>query len=264
MRNIYLVLSYDGSGYNGFQCQPFKNTVQDKLQEAIYKLTGEHIDVEGSGRTDAGVHARAQVVNFKTSSDIPIERWRMAINSRLPRDIVIREAKEVPLSFHARRSAKRKTYRYTISNSRIPDVFRRHYQYHHPTPLNVREMELALRYTIGEHDFSSFCSTRSTKQSHVRTIYNAYLEREITPENPIDPMDGRCGVLHVYITGNGFLYNMVRVIAGTLIQVGEGKRTAMDMERLLQAKDRLKAGPTAMAQGLTLWDVEYDLDEDGE
>jgi tRNA pseudouridine38-40 synthase len=259
VRNIYLVLSYDGSSYNGFQCQPFKNTVQDKLQEAIFMLTGDHTDVEGSGRTDAGVHARGQVVNFKTSSDIPIERWRMAINSRLPRDIVIQEAREVPLSFHARRSAKRKTYRYTISNTRVPDVFRRLYQYHHPTPLNAAAMELALQYIIGEHDFSSFCSRRSTKQSHVRTIYQAYLEREIAPDNPIDPLDGRSGVMHLYITGNGFLYNMVRVIAGTLIQVGEGKRMANDMERLLDAKDRLRAGPTAMAHGLTLWDVEYDL-----
>jgi tRNA pseudouridine38-40 synthase len=259
VRNIYLVLSYDGSGYSGFQCQPFKNTIQDKLQEAIFKLTGENINVEGSGRTDAGVHARGQVVNFLTASDIPIERWRMAINSRLPRDIVIREVREVPLSFHARRSAKRKTYRYTISNTRVPDVFRRLYQYHHPTPLNFAEMQLALHSMIGEHDFSSFCSRRSTKQSHVRTIYNAYLEREISTENPLDPRDGRCGVIHLYVTGNGFLYNMVRVIAGTLIQVGEGKRTALDMERLLDTKDRLKAGPTAMAHGLTLWEVEYDL-----
>ncbi len=259
MRNIYLVLSYDGTAYNGFQSQPFKNTVQDKLQEAIFKLTGDHIDVEGSGRTDSGVHARGQVVNFKTDSDIPIERWRMAINSRLPRDIIIREAREVPLTFHARRSAKRKTYRYTISNTRVPDVFRRQYQYHHPTPLNVSEMEIALRCMVGEHDFSSFCSRRSTKQSHVRTIYRAYLEREATTENPLDLADNRCGVLHLYITGNGFLYNMVRVIAGTLIQVGEGKRMAKDMELLLDAKDRLKAGPTAMAHGLTLWDVEYDF-----
>ncbi len=259
MRNIFLVLSYDGTSYNGFQCQPFKNTVQDKLQEAIFKLTGDQIVVEGSGRTDAGVHARGQVVNFQTSSNIPIERWRMAINSRLPRDIIVLEAREVPLSFHARRSAKRKTYRYTISNTRVPDVFQRNYQYHHPVPLHVTEMELALQYLIGEHDFSSFCSGRSTKQSHVRTIYHAYLEREAASENPIDPSDGRCGVLHLYITGNGFLYNMVRVIAGTLIQVGEGKRTAMDMKLLLDAKDRLKAGPTAMAHGLTLWDVEYDL-----
>jgi len=251
-------MSYDGTSYNGFQCQPFKNTIQDKLQEAIFMLTGDHIVVEGSGRTDAGVHARGQVVNFLTSSEIPIERWRMAINSRLPRDIVIREAKEVPLAFHARRSAKRKTYRYTISNTRVPDVFHRLYQYHHPTPLNVDEMEKGLQHVIGEHDFSSFCSRRSTKQSHMRTIYQAYLERQQTPENPLAPMDGRSGVLHLYITGNGFLYNMVRVIAGTLIQVGEGKRPANDIERLLHDKDRLRAGPTAMAHGLTLWDVEYD------
>jgi tRNA pseudouridine38-40 synthase len=258
LRNIYLVMSYDGSSYNGFQCQPFKNTIQDKLQEAILKLTGEHIVVEGSGRTDAGVHARKQVVNFKTLSTIPIERWRMALNTRLPRDIIILEAREVPLSFHARRSAKRKTYRYTISNTRVPDVFRRLYQYHHPVPLNVVAMETALYGVIGEHDFSSFCSQRSTKQSHVRTIYHAYMEIERTPENPMD-LQGDCsGVIHFYITGNGFLYNMVRVIVGTLIQVGEGKRMADDMERLLGAKDRLKAGPTAMAQGLTLWDVEYD------
>lgn len=256
MRNIGLIISYDGTGYSGFQSQPFKNTVQDKLEEAILALTGEKVKLIGSGRTDAGVHARGQAANFITASPIPIERWRLALNARLPRDIVIREAGEMPLHFHSRRMAKRKTYRYTINNSRVPDVFMQNYQFFHPTPLDLNGMVEAIDCLHGEHDFSTFCSRRSTKSSHVRTVYEA----KIVPDSTDQPIsDGRHGVMHIFITGNGFLYNMVRVIVGTLLQIGEGKRPPSDMKRILELKDRSMAGPTAEAHGLCLWDVEYDV-----
>jgi tRNA pseudouridine38-40 synthase len=260
MRNIGLVVSYDGTNYSGFQSQSFRNTIQDKLQEAIGKLTGETIKVTGSGRTDAGVHARGQVVNFHTASRIPIERWQLALNSRLPDDIVIRQAVELPETFHARKGAVSKTYRYTIHNSRVPDVFRRRYQLFHHAPLNVERMAEGLRHLIGEHDFTSFCSRKTEKQSYVRTLFDARIESE--SPGAADAVagrdaDGRCGVIHIYVTGSGFLYNMVRIIVGTLIEVGEGKRTPDDMLRILQARDRLAAGPTAPAHGLCLWEVVY-------
>lgn len=256
MRNIGLVVSYDGTAYNGFQSQPKQKTVQEELQNAIRVLTGEEVKVIGSGRTDSGVHAWGQVVNFITSSPIPADRWMLALNARLPEDIVVREAREVPLDFHSIRAAKRKTYRYTINNSRVPDVFRHKYQYFHPTPLNLGEMAEALKHIRGEHDFSSFCSRKSTKSSHVRTI----LEAKIVTENGTCPdSDGRNGLFHIFITGNGFLYNMVRIIVGTLIQVGEGKRTSAEMKTILDNKDRSAAGPTAVAQGLCLWEVDYGI-----
>lgn len=261
MRNIGLVVSYDGTNYNGFQSQPFRNTIQDKLQEAIRMLTGETVKVTGSGRTDAGVHAWGQVVNFHTHSVIPIERWQLALNSRLPEDIVIRQAVELPETFHARKGAIRKTYRYTISNTRVPDVFRRRYQLFHPTPLNVEHMAEALEHLRGEHDFTSFCSRKAEKQSYVRTLFDVQVEVE-PPERAADlaagpDAGGRRGIIHISLTGSGFLYNMVRIIVGTLLEVGEGKRTPDDMRRILQARDRLAAGPTAPARGLCLWEVVY-------
>ncbi|QAY67886.1 tRNA pseudouridine(38-40) synthase TruA [Paenibacillus protaetiae] len=244
MRNICMKVSYDGSGYNGFQSQPDGNTVQDKIEKALLMLTGEEILIIGSGRTDAGVHARGQMFNFHTASAIPIERWPVAINSRLPDDIVILEAYEVPENFHARRSAKRKTYRYTIDTGKYPDVFGRQYRFHHYRPLDVAAMRQAIVHLIGTHDYTSFTSTRSTKPSHVRTIYEAYIEEE----GPF---------VHVYVTGNGFLYNMVRIIVGTLIKVGIGAIPPERFPAILQACDRSKAGPTAIPQGLMLWDVHY-------
>ncbi|MEB3103476.1 tRNA pseudouridine(38-40) synthase TruA [Ferviditalea candida] len=246
MRNICLVISYDGTYYCGFQSQPHRNTVQDKLEDALEKLTGEQIKVHSSGRTDTGVHARAQVINFITESSIPIERWGLAMNVRLPEDIRVIQSREVPLDFHSRKSAKRKTYRYTINIDRNPDVFQRHYQLHHYRPLNLDNMESALQYLIGEHDFKSFCTVRTDKNVFVRTIYDARMIRESDT------------VVHIMITGNGFLYNMVRIIIGTLLQIGEGKRKSIDMLEILHARDRSKAGPKAPAHGLMLWEVSYD------
>jgi tRNA pseudouridine38-40 synthase len=272
VRNIALIVSYDGTDYYGFQSQPGGNTVQDKLEEAIAKLAGERVPIMGSGRTDAGVHARCQVVNFTTSSSIPIERWAIALNTRLPGDIVVQSAYLVPDEFHARHHALSKTYRYTINCNRVPDLFRRRYEFHHPTPLDVEAMREGLAHLIGKHDFSTFTSPLSTKPSHVRTILRASLELESRTEadslysNPVynrewdqrqHPGKSR-GVIHLYVTGTGFLYNMVRIIAGTLIQVGEGKRSPENIADILAARDRALAGPTAIPQGLSLWEVVYE------
>ena len=267
-RNIALVISYDGTGYNGFQTQPNGNTIQDKLEEAIRMLTGEKLRVTGTGRTDAGVHARKMVVNFRSESRIPMERWAVALNTRLPDDIVIHSAREVPEEFHATRSALRKTYRYTINCSRFPDPFRRRYEYHHPLPLDAEAMRQGLSYLTGEFDFTSFASPQSEKISHVRTIFETRLEVEepaLSFPTLLEAFDrerypGKTrGLIHLYVTGNGFLYQMVRIIAGTILMVGEGKLPPGDIPEILAAKDRNRAGPTAVPHGLMLWDVEYDI-----
>jgi tRNA pseudouridine38-40 synthase len=253
VRNIMMVVSYDGTAYCGFQVQPRDHTIQQELELAIYELTGERVKVISSGRTDAGVHAQAQVINFLTDCIIPIDRWCFAVNTRLPQDIVVHKASEAPLNFHSRHFAKRKTYRYTIQRTKIPNVFHRHTRFHHPTRLDLSEMQKGLAYLVGEYDFSAFCSARTPVGSHVRTIYEATMEFIAEPSNG----DGQAGVIHISITGNGFLYNMVRIIVGTLLQIGQGKRSGDDMQKILMSRDRQKAGPTAMAHGLTLWEVSY-------
>nr|WP_255654920.1 tRNA pseudouridine(38-40) synthase TruA [Cohnella sp. REN36] len=249
-----MLVSYDGAAYYGYQSQPGGNTVQNKLEEAIFKLSGEEVRLTGSGRTDAGVHAQGQVVNFCSSSSIPAERWALALNSRLPDDIVVLAAAEVPEAFHARRSAVRKTYRYAFNTFRFPDVFARTRMFHHPAPLQFGAMREGLTHLLGRHDFSSFTSPLSTKPHHVRTLYEASLTLERI--GPGGEASGR-GVGYLTVTGNGFLYNMVRIIAGTIFQVGEGKRPPSAMADILAAKDRAKAGPTAVPHALTLWEVEY-------
>lgn len=253
MRNLCMKVSYEGTAYSGFQTQPRARTVQAEIEQALSKITGEPIVIVSSGRTDAGVHAHGQVFNFLTKSRMELKRWCLAVNNILPRDIVVVAVKEVPLDFHARKAASRKTYRYTINNYRYVDVFSSPFQYHHPTPLNVEAMQEAIGCLIGEHDFTSFCSARSTKQSHVRMIYKAKLEA-VKLEHRSDAGQ----LLYFDITGNGFLYHMVRIIAGTLLSIGEGKLSSADMKRILLARDRGLAGPTAAAQGLSLWEVSYD------
>lgn len=260
MRNLCMTVSFDGTNYYGFQSQPDGNTIQDHLESAIRQLTGEEIKVIGSGRTDAGVHAYRQMFNFHTESAIPVERWCLALNGRLPKDIVILEAREVNPLFHARHSAKRKTYRYTINANQYPDVFARHLQLHHPGILNIEAMKEAVTYLVGTYDYTSFASRHSTKRSHVRTIYDAHIEVDTSKCRAGHARDQ--GVVTLSISGNGFLQHMVRIIVGTLLQVGEGKRTPGDMKRILQAKDRGAAGPTAEGIGLMLWNVEYNFLEE--
>ncbi|WP_136609129.1 tRNA pseudouridine(38-40) synthase TruA [Paenibacillus dokdonensis] len=255
MRNICMKVSYDGTNYSGFQTQPDGNAIQDYLEKSIDMLTGEKVKIHASGRTDAGVHAYGQVFHFHTTSKIPVERWCMALNSRLPRDIMVTEAREVPLEFHSRRSAKRKTYRYTINANQFPDLFRRNTELHHPGRLNVEAMAEGLKHLIGTHDYTSFASRHSTKPSHIRTVYDAHIERD---QSMCRPGTRDQGLIHIFITGNGFLQHMVRIIAGTLLEVGKGRKKPEDIASVLQAKDRMKAGPTAESKGLILWNVEYE------
>ena len=245
MRNICMKVSYDGTRFNGFQTQPKDRTVQGEIEHVLKILTKEHITIHASGRTDAGVHARGQVFHFLTEATIPVDRFAIAMNTRLPDDIMILEAREMSLDFHARHSAKRKTYRFTIDNGKFPDLFGRHYRLHIPQALNREHMKQALAYVEGTHDFTSFTSRRSVKPHHVRTIYEA----KLTEEGPF---------IHIDLTGNGFTYNMVRIIAGTLIKIGHGKKKPDDMLQILQGCDRSLAGPTALPIGLTLMNVEYD------
>jgi tRNA pseudouridine38-40 synthase len=244
VRNLRMTVSYDGTDYHGFQTQPTGKTIQDELQRAIESLVGKPVQVYGSGRTDAGVHARGQVVNFYTESSIPTERWAIALNYRLPTDIVILHVDEVDADFHARRSSKRKTYRYAIKNSKFPDVFERRYQLHLSRSLDLSAMDEAASLLIGTHQFTSFCSTRTSKENHERTLYRSEWIREED-------------VLYYFVEGSGFLYNMVRIIIGTLIEVGDGKRSASSISDVLLAQNRKAAGPTAPGHGLTLWQVQY-------
>ncbi|MDN4620719.1 tRNA pseudouridine(38-40) synthase TruA [Paenibacillus sp. PsM32] len=255
MRNLCMTVNYDGTRYNGFQTQPDGNTIQDHLEKAIASIIGEKPKIHGSGRTDAGVHAIGQVFHFLTESTVPAERWPLALNGRLPKDIIVTNAREVHLDFHSRRSAKRKTYRYTINANQYPDVFLRHMQLHHPGKLNIGAMREALSYFIGTYDFTTFASKHSEKQSHIRTIYEARLEVDYSMTRP-DTRDQ--GILHFYITGSGFLQHMVRIIIGTLVQVGEGKHEPDAIPRMIAAEDRSMAGPTAVSKALTMWGVHYE------
>ena len=211
MRNIKLVIEYDGKEFNGWQKQPNKLNVQGEIERAIKQITGEEVDLTASGRTDAGVHALGQVANFKTNSNIPIEKIPIALNSNLKKSIVIKSAQEVEERFHSRLNCKRKTYRYIINNSRYGTAIYRNLETHIPTKLNIQKMQEAVKYFEGEHDFKAFKASGTSSKSSVRTIYNAKV---------IDAGNER---IYIELTGSGFLYNMVRIISGTLVEVGLGK-----------------------------------------
>lgn len=243
-KNIKCEVSYDGSNYHGFQYQPNARTVQGELINSIYKLTKESTKIIASGRTDAGVHARKQVCNFYTNSSIPADKWTDALNSVLPKDIIVIKTEEVPFSFHSRFDVKRKTYRYSIYHNKINDVFRRNYSWFIPYPLSTDKMKQAVKLFIGVHDFTSFSSAKSDTENKIREIYDSKLWME---DNEII----------FEITGNGFLYNMVRIIVGTLVEIGRGKMPSEEISNLLKQKNRIHAGVTAPPQGLILWDVLY-------
>ncbi|MFC8688966.1 tRNA pseudouridine(38-40) synthase TruA [Brevibacillus porteri] len=244
MKRLRCVLAYDGTDFSGFQVQPDQVTVQGEIEAALNRVTGEDIQVFGSGRTDAGVHARGQVIHFDTSSNIPMDKWRFVLNNQLPDSIVIRTVEEVDASFHARFDVQVKEYRYCIDNNPVADVFRHRYADHVRFPLDVEAMQQAAHYLVGEHDFTSFCSAKTFVEDKVRTVYGLTVEK-IGDE--------------VWVTcrGNGFLYNMVRIIVGTLVEVGQGKRNPAELREILAACDREKAGKTAPAKGLTMWEVVY-------
>ena len=244
MRNIKLTIEYDGKDFNGWQKQPNKLNIQGEIERAIESITGEKVELIASGRTDAGVHAMGQVANFKTSSNISIEKIPIAINSQVKNSIRIQNAEEVDEKFHSRYNCKKKTYRYVIDNSKYGSAIYRNISYHIPMKLNVDEMKKAIKYFEGEHDFKAFKSSGTSSKSSVRTIYNANIVIEGTS-------------IGIDLTGNGFLYNMVRIIVGTLVDVGLGKIKADDIPEIIESKDRTKAGKTLPPQGLMLLSVEY-------
>ena len=244
MRNIKLTIEYDGKCYNGWQKQPNKLNIQGEIEKAIYNITKEEVELIGSGRTDAGVHALGQVANFKTNSQISIEKLPLAINSQLKNSIVIKKAEEVDERFHSRYNAKHKTYRYIINNSKYGTAIYRNLEYSYPFKLDVEKMKQATKYLEGEHDFKAFKSSGTSSKNSVRTIYKAIVRQE--GERII-----------IELTGNGFLYNMVRIISGTLLDVGLGKIKPEEIPEIIESKDRQRAGKTLPAQGLYLVEVEY-------
>lgn len=244
MKNIKLIIEYDGTNYAGWQKQKNAVTIQQKLEESILKLTGESVEIIGSSRTDAGVHAKGFVANFKTESSIPARSFREALNSKLPKDIVILESEEVPLDFHARYSSIGKLYSYTIINRVQPLAIGRDYVYHYKKQLNFEAMKEACEYFIGKHDFSAFKSTGSSVKTSIRTVKRAFLNKD----------DYK---LIFYVEADGFLYNMVRIMVGTLIDVGIGKIRPEDIKAIIQSKDRNRAGKTVPASGLCLEFVYY-------
>lgn len=244
MRNIKLIIEYDGKGFNGWQKQPDRLNIQGEIEKAIEETTGEKVDLTASGRTDAGVHSLGQTANFKTDSKIPTEKFAKAINSRLKKSIVIKSAEEVDEKFHSRYSVKSKTYRYIINNSENGTAIYRGLEYHVPMKLDYEKMNEAIKYFIGEHDFKAFKASGTSSKSSVRKILDGNVRKE-----------GERVIIEV--TGTGFLYNMVRIISGTLLDVGLGKIKPEDIPSIIESKDRTKAGKTLPAHGLYLLQVNY-------
>ncbi len=243
-KRIQLIVAYDGTSYCGWQIQPNGMTIEEQLNTHLSHLTGESIRVIGASRTDAGVHARCNIAVFDTCTAIPPEKIAYALNQRLPEDICIQESKEVSLDFHPRYCKSKKTYRYTIHSAEFPMPIGRQYMYDTYVKLNTDNMRKGAKYLVGEHDFKSFCAIDTDVTSTVRTIYNI----EILEEN---------GLIIIEISGNGFLYNMVRIIAGTLFKVGRGTWAPEEVERILEGKNRKLAAPTAPAKGLMLYSYEF-------
>lgn len=246
MRNIKLVIEYDGKEFNGWQKQPNKLNIQGEIEQAIERITGEKVDLMASGRTDAGVHALGQVANFKTNSNIPIEKFPIALNANLKKSILIKSAEEVEERFHSRLNCKRKTYRYVINNSKYGTAIYRNLETHIPIKLDIQKMQQAIKYFEGEHDFKAFKASGTSSKSSVRTIYKA------------EVLDAGNERIYIELTGNGFLYNMVRIISGTLVDVGLGKIEPEEIENIILSKDRQYAGKTLPPQGLYLLTVEYE------
>lgn len=242
--NIRLDLKFDGTHYHGWQVQPGKPTVQGVLKDTLEKLTGEKITVTGCGRTDSGVHARGYVANYHTNAHIPPERIPYALNSNLPDDIRCTGAYEADDEFCANSSAVSKCYRYTIDNSTFGDVFLRRYAWHYKYSLDIDKMRAAAGSFRGTHDFIGFASSGFSVKTTVRTIYDINI---MSDDN----------IINIDVTGNGFLYNMVRIIAGTLVYVGGGRIDASDIPDIIKSRDRNRAGITAPAKGLCLMGVEY-------
>lgn len=248
-KRVMLIVAYDGTNYCGWQIQPNGNTIEGELNRALSELLGEKIIVSGASRTDAGVHSCGNVAVFDTTARMPAEKMSYALNQRLPEDIVVQCSKTVPPDFHPRHVKSNKTYEYRILNREFRDPNRRLDTYFYYRHLDVHAMRVAAGYLVGEHDFKSFCSIHAQVETTVRRIYAL-------------TVDKKEDIITIRITGNGFLYNMVRIIAGTLIRVGTGEYKPEQIPEILAAKDREMAGPTAPAHGLTMIGIEYeDLEE---
>ena len=244
MKRVMLTVAYDGTAYHGWQVQPNGVTIEGELNRVLRDLTGEEIQVIGASRTDAGVHGLCNIAVFDTESNIPGEKFSYALNQRLPEDIKVVDSCEVAEDFHPRHVSSKKTYEYKIYNAKFPDPTKRLYSHFTYTSLNVEKMQQAASYLVGEHDFKSFCAPAAVVETTVRTMYKA----EVIQDEEY---------IRIRVQGNGFLYNMVRIIAGTLMEVGSGKRQPEDIKTILEAKDRNAAGPTAPARGLMLINYEF-------
>lgn len=255
-KRIFLRVAYDGSGYHGWQLQPGAMTIEGVLNQVIGELTGEKIQVIGASRTDAGVHARGNIAVFDTCSRIPPEKFAYALNGRLPEDIVIQESREVRADFHPRHCATRKTYEYTILNRTFPLPEYRstaHFEYGR---LDIPAMQKACEAFVGEHDFGAFCSAGAQVQTTVRTIYRLEIEVQILGKMESEQDQEPDQLLIIRVQGNGFLYNMIRIIAGTLLEVGKGRISPEQIPEIIASCDRGQAGPTAPARGLKLLEIE--------
>ncbi len=241
---VKLIVAYDGTAYHGWQVQPGVPTIEGELNKCLSELLQEKIQVMGASRTDSGVHALCNVAVFDTNTHIPAEKISYALNQRLPEDIRIQSSEEAAADFHPRHCASRKTYEYRILNRPFLLPTKRLYSHFTYVPLDVDKMRMAASYLIGEYDFKSFCSTAATVESTVRTIYDLTVEKERDE-------------IVIRVCGNGFLYNMVRIIAGTLMEIGRGNLEPEQMKEILAARERQAAGPTAPACGLTLLKYEF-------
>lgn len=244
MKRVRMIISYDGTAYCGWQIQNNGITVEEIINRELTNLLGEEIAVIGASRTDSGVHALGNVAVFDTETKIPLEKISFALNQRLPEDIRIQKSEEVNANFHPRYCDSIKTYEYRILNRKFPDPLNRLYTHFVYMPLDVEKMKAAAAYLVGEHDFASFCSAKSQVKTTVRTVYTLEVSK----------MDD---IIKIRISGNGFLYNMVRIIVGTLLKVGLGVYPPEHVEEILEAKDRNCAGPKAPARGLTLIGISY-------
>jgi tRNA pseudouridine38-40 synthase len=238
------MIEYDGTGYHGWQRQQNAPSIQQSIEEVIEKVVGHQVELIGAGRTDAGVHALGQTANFHTSSNIVIDKMPLAFNSMLPDDIVIKNTETVPEDFHARYQAKGKRYRYIIRNAKFPSALMRNREYFCHYPLDIPLMQKAIKLFVGMHDFKGLAAAGSSAKDTVRTIYDAQIKQE-----------GENLVIDFY--GNGFLYNMVRIMVGTLVDVGRGKLPIENIEKLISEGDRKLGGITAPPQGLYLVEVLY-------
>lgn len=245
MKRIMLIVAYEGTNYKGWQVQNNGITIESVLNEQLSKLLKEDITVIGASRTDSGVHSLGNAAVFDTDARIPADKISYALNQRLPEDIAVQASFEVPADFHPRKCNSKKTYEYRILNRRFPLPTLRKDTYFYYYPLDVEKMNQAASYLVGTHDFKSFCSIHSQAADSVRHVYSCTVKRQ-------------GDVVVIRVTGAGFLYNMVRIIAGTLIEVGGGARSPEEVEEILAKKDRAAAGPTAPAHGLTMMGIEFE------